>query len=180
MKGLYVVIGLVVIAALAWVLLQDTPTDESTGVAETGAETAAEHTGDETDHMEVESEAEAATQAETSDTETDTRLEAEADVDVAVDAEATEPMVFNITGQNFAFSDTEMRVPVGTTVTVNFTSTGGFHDWVVDEFGAATERVNAGGSSSVTFVADEAGTFEYYCSVGSHRAQGMVGTLIVE
>lgn len=34
--------------------------------------------------------------------------------------------------------------------------------------------------TSVTFVADETGTFEYYCSVGNHRGQGMIGKLIVE
>ena len=88
--------------------------------------------------------------------------------------------VFNITGKNFEFSSTEIRVKEGDTVTINFTSNSGFHDWVVDEFNAATARVQAGDSSSVTFVADKTGTFEYYCSVGSHRANGMVGKLIVE
>lgn len=102
-------------------------------------------------------------------------------VDVGVDVEVTDAdVVFNITGKNFSFSETEMRVKEGQKVTVNFTSESGFHDWVVDEFSAATERVNSGGSTSVTFVADRTGEFEYYCSVGSHRALGMVGTLIVE
>jgi len=40
--------------------------------------------------------------------------------------------------------------------------------------------VTPGTPTSVTFVADKTGTFEYYCSVGNHRAQGMVGKLIVE
>lgn len=39
---------------------------------------------------------------------------------------------------------------------------------------------SADGVTSVTFVADTLGTFEYYCSVGNHRAQGMVGNLVVE
>jgi plastocyanin len=29
-------------------------------------------------------------------------------------------------------------------------------------------------------VADKKGTFEYYCSVGQHRALGMKGKLVVE
>ncbi len=91
-----------------------------------------------------------------------------------------ENVTFDISGTNFAFDVTEMRVSEGDTVTVNFTSESGFHDWVVDEFGAATEQVDTGGTTSVTFVADRAGTYEYYCSVGSHRDRGMVGTLIVE
>jgi len=99
------------------------------------------------------------------------------DADVSINAEAE---VFNITGHNFTFSQTEIRVKEGDTVTINFSSTDGFHDWVVDEFAVATARVNTGDSTSVTFVADKAGTYEYYCSVGSHRANGMVGTLIVE
>ncbi len=52
--------------------------------------------------------------------------------------------------------------------------------WVVDEFDAATGKVRPGTPTSITFVADKAGTYEYYCSVGNHRAQGMAGKLIVE
>lgn len=86
----------------------------------------------------------------------------------------------DVSGFNFGYDISEIRVREGDTVTINFVSTDGFHDWVVDEFDAATEKVRPGTPTSVTFVADRAGTYEYYCSVGSHRAQGMVGTLIVE
>lgn len=96
------------------------------------------------------------------------------------DNEEEEGVVFEISGKNFEYDITEIRVSEGDTVTINFTSESGFHDWVVDEFKANTERVRDGGATSVTFVADKKGTFEYYCSVGEHRAQGMVGTLIVE
>lgn len=100
-----------------------------------------------------------------------------ADIDLPVDGNAR---VFNISGVNHDFDLKEIRVKEGETVTINFVSETGFHDWVLDEFNTATARVNAGGSSSVTFVADQKGTFEYYCSVGNHRAEGMVGTFIVE
>jgi nitrite reductase (NO-forming) len=40
--------------------------------------------------------------------------------------------------------------------------------------------VNGGETTSVEFVADKTGTFEYYCSVGAHRAMGMTGSLVVE
>lgn len=93
---------------------------------------------------------------------------------------ATAAHVVDVSGVNFAFDVPEIRVKEGDTVTINFTSAEGFHDWVVDEFDAATERVRDGGQTSVTFVAGAAGTYEYYCSVGNHRALGMVGTLIVE
>ncbi|PIP66761.1 hypothetical protein COW94_00070 [Candidatus Peregrinibacteria bacterium CG22_combo_CG10-13_8_21_14_all_44_10] len=92
----------------------------------------------------------------------------------------TEVVTFEISGENFAFSQTEMRVNEGDTVRIVFTSEDGFHDWVLDEFNAATEQVQTGGVTEVTFVADKAGTYEYYCSVGQHRDNGMFGSLIVE
>ena len=88
--------------------------------------------------------------------------------------------VFNVTAKNFTFSITEIKVKKGDRVTVNFSSTDGYHDWVVDEFKAFTQKVQTGGSASVTFTADKTGIYEYYCSIGSHRKMGMVGTLIVE
>ncbi|HEU4677371.1 MAG TPA: plastocyanin/azurin family copper-binding protein [Candidatus Paceibacterota bacterium] len=88
--------------------------------------------------------------------------------------------VFNVDASNFSFSVKEMRVNVGDTVIVNFANKDGFHDWVIDEFNARSPRIGAGQSAQITFVADKKGSFEYYCSVGSHRAQGMWGTLVVE
>lgn len=97
-----------------------------------------------------------------------------------------ETVTFELTGENFAFfmngeEAPELRVNYGDVVRIEFTSTSGTHDWVVDEFSAATEIVTAAdGMTYVEFVADEVGTFEYYCSVGQHRANGMVGNLVVE
>ena len=94
-------------------------------------------------------------------------------------ADTTADHVFEITGTNYAFSTTTLEVTEGDTVTVILNSEEGVHDWVLDEFGAATDIISAGETASVTFVADQAGTYEYYCSVGNHRAQGMVGTFTV-
>ena len=88
--------------------------------------------------------------------------------------------VFNVIGTPFQFSVTEMRVKVGDTVRINFTNGQGTHDWVIDEFNARTSILETGKSQTIEFVADKTGTFEYYCSVGNHRAMGMVGKLIVE
>ena len=96
------------------------------------------------------------------------------------DAMMEDTKIFNITGRNFAFSQTEIRVKKGDKVKINFSSVDGFHDWTINEFNAQTTQVNAGGSASVEFVANQAGTFEFYCSVGRHREMGMVGKLIVE
>ncbi|HCC05715.1 TPA: hypothetical protein DEP58_05470 [Patescibacteria group bacterium] len=88
-------------------------------------------------------------------------------------------VVFNIKGSNYSFDQDELSVTEGDTVTINFESTDNAHDWTIDEFNASTKQVNVGVPSSVTFVADKVGEFEYYCSVDNHRAMGMVGTLTV-
>lgn len=88
--------------------------------------------------------------------------------------------VFGLKGVNYGYDVKEIIVKEGDTVTINFESTDGFHDVVINEFAVATKRVQPGVKTSATFVADKKGTFEYYCSVGSHRDKGMVGKLIVQ
>jgi len=102
----------------------------------------------------------------------------------SINSGSSEVKTFKLTGQNFKFLMDGQENPVllvskGDRVRIEFTSTEGFHDWKVDEFGAATEKVKDGESTFVEFVADKTGTFEYYCSVGSHRANGMKGQIIV-
>lgn len=95
-------------------------------------------------------------------------------------------VVFQITGEDFVFrmdgeENPVLRVEQGQRVRIEFSSVDGFHDWVNDEFNASTERLQPeDGTAVVEFVADQPGEFTYYCSVGSHRAKGMEGTLIVE
>ena len=96
------------------------------------------------------------------------------------DEDELKAAVVVITGDNFSFSQKEIRVKKGDTVQIEFTSVDGFHDWVVDEFDVRTKQVKSGNTDTITFVANRAGSFEYYCSVGSHRQLGMVGKLIVE
>jgi nitrosocyanin len=87
---------------------------------------------------------------------------------------------FAVEGGMFYFTPKEIKVKKGDTVKITFTNKEGFHDWVLDEFNAKTKQIKAGETDTISFVADKAGTFEYYCSVGNHRAQGMKGNLIVE
>ncbi len=88
---------------------------------------------------------------------------------------------FTIDSFEFGYDQKTITVKEGDTVTINLTNSGKMpHDWVVDEFDAATKQIKNGETDTLTFVADKAGTYEFYCSVGQHRANGMVGTLIVE
>lgn len=87
---------------------------------------------------------------------------------------------FTVTGSNYSFDPKTMSVVKGETVKIIFKNADGTHDLVIDEFNVHTKRIRAGEEDSVQFIADKAGTFEYYCSVGNHRAMGMKGTLTVE
>ncbi len=89
-------------------------------------------------------------------------------------------VTIDVGGQPFSFDPKVITVQKDDQVTINFTNKEGFHDWVLDEFNARTPQINAGATASVTFVASKVGEFEYYCSVGDHRARGMVGKLIVK
>jgi len=87
---------------------------------------------------------------------------------------------FNIKGLNFSFDVKEIRVKKGDKVVINFTNTEGFHDFKIDEFAVATKQIKAGETDKISFTSDKTGSFEYYCSVGQHRKNGMWGKLIVE
>lgn len=87
---------------------------------------------------------------------------------------------FTVTATNFSFDIKEIKVSKGDAITITLNNTEGFHDWNIDEFNARTQKLNQGASETITFIADKTGTFEYYCSIGSHRAMGMKGSLVVE
>lgn len=87
---------------------------------------------------------------------------------------------FTVEGSSFKFAPTIIRVKSGDIVKVTFKNIEGIHDFVIDEFKVATKQIAGGKSETVEFVADKAGTYEYYCSVGQHRKNGMLGKLIVE
>ncbi|OGF26934.1 hypothetical protein A2477_04200 [Candidatus Falkowbacteria bacterium RIFOXYC2_FULL_47_12] len=87
---------------------------------------------------------------------------------------------FTVEGQNFSYAPNTITVNKGDKVKIIFKNIGGTHNWILDEFNVSTPIIQTGQSAEVTFTADKTGTFEYYCSIGSHRAMGMVGTLTVQ
>ncbi len=86
---------------------------------------------------------------------------------------------FTISAGNYFFAPKTLSVNKGDTVNITVSNSGGFHDFKIDEFKVSTSRLSSGQSATVTFVADKAGSFQYYCSVGDHRAMGMWGTITV-
>ncbi len=75
----------------------------------------------------------------------------------------------------------DLTANVGDTVAITLINDDGrFHDFVIDEFNAATSVFSEiGQEETIQFTVDQAGTFFYYCSVTGHRQAGMEGQLIV-
>lgn len=86
---------------------------------------------------------------------------------------------FTVTGQNFSFSPNTIIVKKGDRVRIVFQNAGGTHNWQLEGYNIGTKIIQTGQTDTVEFTADQAGTFEFFCSVGNHRQMGMVGTLTV-
>ncbi len=99
-------------------------------------------------------------------------------VNVNVDVGTTKE--FTVVATNFSFDTKEIRVKKGDKVVINFSSQNGSHNFSIDQYGIKSNILGGNESQKLSFTADRAGTFEFYCSVGNHRAMGMKGNLIVE
>lgn len=87
---------------------------------------------------------------------------------------------FTVSGKNFSFAPAAMTVKKGDRIRITFVNESGTHDLRVDGYNVGTKTTQSGASETFEFLADKAGSFEYYCSVGQHRQMGMKGTLIVQ
>lgn len=79
----------------------------------------------------------------------------------------------------FYFTPDTITVKQGQTVRIELSAMDMMHDYNIDELNVDGPVVKSGESTTIEFVADRVGNFEYYCSVGQHRANGQVGTLTV-
>jgi plastocyanin len=84
-----------------------------------------------------------------------------------------------MTTKNFTFSVDKLTASKDSTLVVELTNTEGTHDFVIDELGVSTGILPEGKTVAVTIPTDKPGTYEYYCSIGSHRKMGMVGTITI-
>lgn len=86
-----------------------------------------------------------------------------------------------VEGSEFKYEPSEMNAKAGEPVKIVFRNVGKMpHDFVIDELNVKTAVLEPGEEETVVFTPEEAGIYEYYCSVGRHREQGMVGTLTVK
>jgi plastocyanin len=88
-------------------------------------------------------------------------------------------VVVEMTGNQFRFSQSEIKVKLGDKVRVVLTSVDMPHDFDLDELSVNGPVGQPGETTEVEFVDSKLGEFEYYCSVGQHRKNGMIGKLVV-
>ena len=86
---------------------------------------------------------------------------------------------FTVIGKKFFYSPNTLSVNQGDVVKLTFRNEEGMHDLVIEGYGKATRVIAQGSEEAIQFVANQKGTFQFYCSVPGHRAQGMAGTLTV-
>lgn len=85
-----------------------------------------------------------------------------------------------VTGSSYKFTPATFTVKKGQKTRILFKNSGGMHDFVVDELGIRMAVIQSGQEDFVEFTPDKTGAFEFYCSVGNHRAMGMKGTITVQ
>jgi len=94
--------------------------------------------------------------------------------------ETTNTTTIEVEGGMYYFKPNVIKVKKGTPVKIVFKNVEGMHNLVIDELGVKTKTIKGGNTDTVQFTPEKTGSFEFYCSIGSHRAQGMKGTITVE
>lgn len=94
-------------------------------------------------------------------------------------SQAEADRVIEVESVGLRFNPDVIDVEVGETIEFVYTNTGGSHDFVIPELNVGTDIIGGGQQDSFIVTFDEAGTFEFECSVGTHAAQGMVGEIVV-
>jgi nitrosocyanin len=100
--------------------------------------------------------------------------------ETAMKAEDSNVKTIEVEAGSFYYKPNTITVKKGQKVKIVMHSVSMMHDFNIDELNVKLPIVKNGDSGTVEFTADQVGSFEYYCSVGQHRAMGQVGTLTVE
>lgn len=88
--------------------------------------------------------------------------------------------VINVNGNEFKFNPGQISVKKGERVRIVFTNTGTLpHDFVIEGTQFRTRIIGPGEQDVIEFTASETATYTFYCSVGTHRQNGMEGKMMV-
>ena len=85
---------------------------------------------------------------------------------------------YTVNSGSYYYTPSDLIVEIGETV--EWINDGGFHDVVVTSGPVLFSLPACTGPCTIgSYTFEEPGTYEYICSIGSHAAQGMVGTVTV-
>ena len=93
--------------------------------------------------------------------------------------EASDVTVIEMEAGSFYYTPNVITAKKGEKIRIVMNSVSMMHDFVIDELKVKMPIIKDGDTGTVEFVADQVGTFEYYCSVGQHRANGQIGTITI-
>ena len=93
----------------------------------------------------------------------------------------SEAKEFTVLGDEYSFSPSSINVKAGDQVKIVFQNIGRApHNLIIEGLGIGTKTIGGEQTDIIEFVAPSTGTYTFFCSVGAHRAAGMVGSLEVE
>jgi len=106
-------------------------------------------------------------------------VDIESDVEEMVVEEVGEAREILVKGNEFKFSPASISVEKGENIRLVFENIGtSSHNFKIEGLGISTATIPGGETDTVNFVAEESGTYNFYCGVGNHRALGMEGELV--
>ncbi len=86
----------------------------------------------------------------------------------------------NVSGTDFAFTPSTIKLKSGEPVKIVFTNNGKFpHNFTIADLNVKSKNIMPGESDSVSFTPAKTGSFTYVCTVPGHADKGMTGTLTV-
>ena len=97
------------------------------------------------------------------------------------EADLQEVLEIVVDGDEYSFSPPKLTLQKGQKVRLVFNNKGSLpHNLTIDKLNLATKTVGREQSDTLEFTPDQEGVFEIYCSIGNHKASGMVGEVSVE
>ncbi len=89
-------------------------------------------------------------------------------------------ITIKVSAQEWFYTPNRISVEKGQVITIIFINNGTIpHNLFIDGYNLTTDTINPGDKYTLTFVADVAGEFVFWCTVPGHKDQGLRGVLIV-
>lgn len=89
--------------------------------------------------------------------------------------------IAEVKAKEYRFTSARIEVPKGAQVTLRMRNMGTErHEWELPGYKVEIKPVPPGGSGEISFVADKAGTYEFFCDMEDHYERGMRGFLVVK